>query len=92
MRPEDLPEETKLIQLAEELSEASQAALKMIRALRGDTPVSERDARDHLLEELADVKVCAGVLTTRADDTKIRNIAAQKYRRWERRLNDGIIL
>lgn len=89
MRPEDLPEETLLIQLAEEAVELSQACIKLYRAIHGDTPVSEADARDHLREEIADVKVCTNVLTNRYDDWTIKNIAAQKYRRWERRLNEN---
>ena len=92
MRPEDLPEEEKLVQLAEEAAELAQAALKLYRALNDTTPVKEIDAREHLLEEIADVKVCAGVLTNHADDWTIKNMAAKKYRRWERRINDGSIL
>ena len=88
MRPEDLPETTLLIQLAEEAAELSQACIKLYRAMHGDTPVSEADARDHLREELADVKVCTNVLTTRDDEWIIKNIAAKKYRRWERRINE----
>lgn len=87
MRPEELPERTKLIQLAEESAELAQAALKLIRSLDGDTPVSEVDARDHLREEIADVKLCADVLTSKADDYIIKATYAQKYRRWEKRIN-----
>jgi NTP pyrophosphatase (non-canonical NTP hydrolase) len=91
MRPEELPERTKLIQLAEESAELAQAALKLIRSLDGDTPVSEVDARDHLREEIADVKLCADVLTSKADDYIVKSIYAKKYRRWEKRIN-GIVV
>lgn len=89
MRPEDLPETTLLIQLAEEAAELAQACIKLYRAKTGGTPVTEADARDHLREEIADVKVCTNVLTNRYDDWTIKNIAAQKYRRWERRINES---
>ena len=84
----DLPEETRLIQLAEESAELAQAALKVIRARRGDTPISEESARSNLLEEIADVFVCADVLTTSADRLKIRAIRQRKKERWELRIND----
>lgn len=53
MRPEDLPEETLLIQLAEEAVELSQACIKLYRAMHGDTPVSEADARDQFMKEIS---------------------------------------
>lgn len=85
MKPQDLPIETKLIQLAEESAELSQAALKLVRVMHGDTPVSEMDAKMHLLEEMADVYVTA--LALRPDRMTIEAIARQKSRRWEDRLN-----
>ena len=57
MRPEDLPEMKLLIQIAEECSELAQACLKLVRVIEGDSPVSEADARDNLLEERGDVLV-----------------------------------
>lgn len=53
-----------LAQLAEECSEAAQAALKMRRALDGvnPTPVTPEEAMSNLIEELADVAHCALVL------------------------------
>lgn len=89
MRPEDLPIEKKLIQLAEESAELAQAALKMVRVIYGDTPVTFDEACDHLREEIADVKLCADIITSKDDDKIIRGIYADKYRRWEERLNDG---
>jgi NTP pyrophosphatase (non-canonical NTP hydrolase) len=89
MKPEELSLETRLIQLAEESAELAQAALKMVRVIYGDTPVTFDDACDHLLEEIADVKLCADIITSKDDDKIIRGIYADKYRRWEERLNDG---
>lgn len=89
MRPEDLPLKSKLIQLAEESAELAQASLKMIRSLEGDTPISEADAREHLLEEIADVKLCADIITTKVEDKKIRAIYTRKCKRWEERLTGG---
>lgn len=59
-----LPEEEILAQLAEECSEAAQAALKLRRAENrvNPTPVSEKEALLNLVEELADVYLCAFVL------------------------------
>lgn len=87
MKPEDLPIETKLIQLAEEASELSQACLKLVRCRHGDTPVPEMDAKMHLLEEIADVLLCSKVLTSKADDRIVKGIMMQKAKRWEERLN-----
>lgn len=87
MKPEDLPIDVKLIQLAEEAAELSQAALKLVRARHGDTPVPETDAKMHLLEELADVALCSKVITSKADDRIVKGIMMQKAKRWEERLN-----
>jgi len=89
MKPEDLPIETKLIQLAEEASELSQACLKLVRVHHGDTPVPEMDAKMHLLEELADVALCSKVITSKADDRIVKGIMMQKELRWEMRLNES---
>lgn len=50
-----LPEEEILAQMAEECVEASKAALKLRRVRSGvnPTPVSEKDAFENLVEELA---------------------------------------
>ena len=55
-------EEYMLRQLAEECNELSQAALKLIRARRKETPMREDEAREHLVEEIADVHVMAGAV------------------------------
>lgn len=53
-------EEYILRQLAEECTELAQAALKLIRSRRKETPMREDEAREHLVEEIADVFVMAG--------------------------------
>ena len=51
-----------LRQTAEEAAELAQAALKMIRANRSETPMTPEAARNHLEEELADVRVCTDLV------------------------------
>lgn len=86
MRPEDLPIEVRLIQLAEEASELSQAALKLVRARHGDTPVTPLQASAHLLEEMADVYVTS--LALNPDRMAVEAIARKKSKRWEERINE----
>ena len=85
MTVKELPLETKLIQLAEEASELAQASLKMVRSLRGETPVIPTEAMRGLLEEIADVNVCLVALDP--DPYTIEAIMRQKACRWERRIN-----
>ena len=87
MKPEDLPIEVRLIQLAEEAAELSQAALKLVRARYGDTPVTQHQASAHLLEEMADVSVCMTALQDIAPLARVGEIIAQKAQRWEDRIN-----
>ena len=87
VRIKDLPEGSRLIQLAEEAAELSQATLKLVRAINGETPVTEEEAREHLLEEAADVQACMRCIFTDADDAVIRDIMLEKLRRWESRIN-----
>ena len=87
MKPRELPIKRRLVNFAEECSEANQAALKLIRALEGDTPVTPLQASAHLLEEMADVYVTA--LALKPDRMTIEAIARQKRRRWEERLNEA---
>ena len=48
----NLPDKTRLIQLAEEASELSQACLKLVRVMDGDSPAPEQAVRDNLIEEI----------------------------------------
>lgn len=87
-------EEYVLRQLAEECAELTHAALKLIRARNGETPVSEREAKAGLLEELADVRLmmqvfCAGALNAE-ERHAIRRIRESKTERmYERLLGDA---
>ena len=85
----NLPVTQRLINLAEECTECAQAALKMFRALNGDTPVSQMDAREHLIEEIADVSVCMTALGDMAPLSDVGEIITQKAQRWEQRINAG---
>ena len=83
----DLPEETRLIQLAEEASELAQACLKLVRVMDGDSPAPEQAVRDNLIEEMADVSVCMTSLQDIAPLAQVGEIITQKAQRWEDRLN-----
>lgn len=87
MTPRDLPLTVRLAQLAEECAECTQAALKMIRAINGDTPVSKIEAREHLIEEIADVSNCMAVLNDIAPLSEIIKIMVEKMQRWDHRAN-----
>ena len=89
-------EEYVVRQLAEEASELCQAALKLVRAMRDETPIRQIDAQSHLLEEMADVEVMLrvmreGVLTEEANK-RITAIGAKKFGRMVTRLilNDAL--
>ena len=83
----DLPEKTRLIQLAEESAELSQACLKLVRVMDGDSPAPEQAVRDNLIEEMADVSVCMTALQDIAPLSQVGEIITQKAQRWEDRLN-----
>ena len=80
------PKEYRLRILAEESAELSQAALKMIRAIEGDTPVSEAEALSSLIEEAADVLNGLIVTLTRKQWDSVIRIMKRKLERWEKRL------
>ena len=89
MTPRDLPLATRLIQLSEECVECAQAALKLFRAINGDTPVSQMEAKEHLIEEIADVSVCMTALHDVAPLSDVGEIIVEKAQRWEQRINAG---
>lgn len=89
MTPRDLPLATRLIQLSEECVECAQAALKLFRAINGDTPVSQMEAKEHLIEEIADVSVCMTALHDVAPLSDVGEIITEKAQRWEQRINAG---
>ena len=73
-----------LEQLAEEAAELAQAALKAARILRGDnpTPVTLKEAEEHLVEEYTDVYQCAMELDVPVDWAQI----ARKGERFAKRI------
>lgn len=76
-------------QLAEECIELAHASLKLIRAMRGETPLPIEKARAFFLEEVADVRVMLTALDKTLDvDGRVRMIeqAAAKDRRMAARL------
>lgn len=87
-----------LAQLAEEAAEATQAALKLRRAIvptASPTPVKTEDALVRLYEELADVRACVKVLELYDNKfemppaMRINIIAGEKIWRWAKRLRDA---
>lgn len=78
-----------LIQAAEEASELAQALTKYYRVTHGSnpTPVSLQDARDALVEEIADVNVAAEAVRLKlmisCDD--IAEVEDEKIARWKER-------
>lgn len=76
-----------LRQTAEEAVELAQAALKVIRAAKGTTPLDGEDAVDMLVEEIADVQNCIAVLSERLPglQDEANKISAEKMKRWKER-------
>ena len=75
-----------LEQLAEEADELSQAALKLARVLRGEnpTPVTRKEAREHLMEEYTDVVwQYAMELMISVDYHQIDEKSERFLKRWE---------
>ncbi len=82
--------EDRLLQLAEECNELSQAILKWYRATSNTNPPAENvDVFKNLYEELADVRLC---LKTVVDDTATKEIVQEnenyKLKRWVKRLDE----
>lgn len=90
-RVHGLTREQVLRQLAEESSELTQAALKLIRAMEDTTPVSYRDAIENLAEELGDVQNCVLVLEKHFVGLSVLSeaIGEKKMKRWYERLEGG---
>lgn len=86
-------EEYVLRQLAEECNELAQAALKLIRVWRNETPMRENEARERLVEEIADVHLMAGVVFRHmlfaAEQKCVDEICEQKRERMFARMLDG---
>ena len=67
-------------------AELAQAALKVARILRGDnpTPVTLKEAEEHLVEEYTDVYQCAMELDVPVDWQQIE----KKRERWMKRVRE----
>lgn len=92
MKIKELPIDTRLIQLAEEAAELSQAAIKYVRVLRGETPVTKEDALQNLTEEVADVSVCMTAVNDLVPLSEVAEIIVDKVKRWEDRSNAEAVL
>ena len=79
-----------LAQLAEESAELAQAALKYRRVLTGEnpTPTTEKEAVEHLIEEMADVELCVTLLGEAGDEARKTDIKTRKTSRWVGRLKE----
>ncbi len=88
MSIKNLSEPVRLEQLAEEASELAHAALKLARILRGEspTPIGEAQARENLIEEIADVLVTVDAVTDTRMFQDIESYCTEKKDRWEQRL------
>ena len=87
-----LPQDVILCQLAEELSEAAQAALKMVRVIGGKNPtiVSAETAHKELVSEIADVNACLRCVDWKDYPIDIlTDEITRKIKRWSDRL-DGL--
>lgn len=80
-----------LAQLAEEATELAHAALKLRRTLSNDnpTPVNHDDALKNMIEEFADVALCAAVLGMDEYISDMEKIAESKASRWAQRLENA---
>ena len=92
MSIKELPIDTRLIQLAEEAAELSHAAIKFVRVLRGETPVSKDEALENLTEELADVSVCMTAVNDLVPLSDLVETITDKVRRWEDRSDEKTVL
>nr|DAF49593.1 MAG TPA: NTP-PPase-like protein [Myoviridae sp. ctuev19] len=87
-----LGEPALLEQLAEECSELAHAALKMARLERGEnpTPKAKIDCESALMEEIADVHLCLGVISSHFECyNKLDDIEISKRERWVQRIREA---
>lgn len=80
-------------QLAKEAIELAHAALKMVRAMREETPASDKDAKAALIEEIADMRVMLRMITdhmmTVGEFFNLGELETEKERRMIERLIGG---
>ena len=84
-----------LAQLAEESAELTQAALKHRRTFTegaSPTPKTEDETLDNLIEEFADVLICAEAINhqeTKLFEKPFRDVYKYKLRRWYDRIKEA---
>lgn len=86
---EKLDERTLLEQLAEEASELSQAALKLIRAKElsnNVTPRMEQEVTQNLVEEILDCNLVMSLLCRKDRKLVLSMPKINKHKRWAERL------
>ena len=88
---EQYGQEYVLRQLAEESAELCQAALKLVRVMNNETPVTQADAQNHLLEEIADVEVMLNVLKSAVLNDRGVGKVSEIYRRKEARMIERMV-
>lgn len=88
---EQYGQEYVLRQLAEESAELCQAALKLVRVMNNETPVTQADAQNRLLEEIADVEVMLNVLKSAVLNDRGVSKIAEVYRKKEDRMIERMI-
>ena len=86
MKVESIP--VRLEQLAEEAAELTQAALKLARKYRGEspTPKTKEECIRKLHEETADVMACLDCLLDVLDGASVMDRKHEKIERWAERL------
>ena len=85
-------DEAMLRLLAEECSELAHAALKMVRVMHSETPVTHEEAHAHLVEELADVMLVGNMLIVSRDriyPPDVTCVFCQKLERMKSRMNES---
>lgn len=84
--------EDRLLQLAEECNELSQAILKWFRMMKGTNPPEDVDIIKNLNEELADVNLCLKTILSDTDTStkeKLQENENYKLKRWTERLKES---
>lgn len=85
----NLEEKERILALAEEASELSQAALKLHRAMSGKnpTPITVDEAMANVLEEYGDVENVMETLITATQKNDLLKIRSRKMIRWSSRIS-----
>lgn len=85
---ENLSERAIILQLAEEASELSAAASKLVRILDGEnpSPVTPEQARLNLLEEFGDILDCMDLIITPTENLSVVDQRMAKFVRWAGRV------